>query len=95
MEGKEVVGLTYLRSGMTLEGQTGISFRHATAIVYDLYRRASSIDYHYLYVAGAGINGILYQFLDDRGRALNDLACSNLIGYGVGKQLDYIRHESN
>ena len=77
---------------MTLKSQTGISLRHAATIVNDLYGRTASIDHNDLNMMGTGINGILYQFFNDGGRTLDNLAGRYLIGYGVGQQLDNIAH---
>ena len=92
MEGEEVVGLADFGSGMTLEGQTGIGLRHAAAIVDDLNERATGIDNNDLDRLGTGIDGILDQLLDDRSGTLNDFACCNLIGNGVGEELDEVFH---
>lgn len=69
---------------MTLKGQTGIGLRHATTVVDDLYGRATGIHHRHVDVCGTGIDRVLNQFLDDRGRALNHLTGGYLVGYGVG-----------
>ena len=94
MEGEKVVGLPDLRRGMPLEGQARISLRHAGAVVDDLDRRSPCISHHHTDVACTGINGVLHQLLDDRGGALNDLASGNLVGYGIGKELNDVGHFS-
>ena len=77
---------------MTFEGQTGIGLRHATAVVDDLYGRASGIDDDHIDGMGTGIDSIFYQLLDDRGGALYHLASGNLVGHAVRKKLYYVSH---
>ena len=36
----------------------------------------------------AGVEGVLYQLLDDRRRAFDDLACRDLIGDLIGQDFD-------
>ena len=66
---------------MSLEGQTGICVGHSNTIVNNLDEGSSGIFEYNLYVVGLSINGIFNQFFDDRGRALNHLASSNLVGH--------------
>ena len=83
MERKEVVGLADLGSGMTLEREPCIGLRHAFSIVDHLDGRTSGIGYQHIDVLRPGINRVLHQFLDDRGRPLDDLAGCYLVGYAV------------
>ena len=88
MKREEVVSLTDLRRGVALKSQAGIGLRHAAAVVNDLQRRASGIGDEHADIAGTGIDSILHQLLDDRGGALYHLASGNLVGDGIGKELD-------
>ena len=92
MQREQIVGLTNLRRGMTLESQTGICRRHATAVVNDLNAGTPCIDHRHMDGAGTGINGVLHQFLDDGCRTLNDLTSSYLVCHTVGKKLDNVCH---
>ena len=92
LEGEEVVGTAYLRRRMALEGQSGIGFRHAVAIVDDLDGGASGIDHDDMDIPCTGVDSILHQFLDDRSRPLDDLTRSNLVGNGIGQELDDVGH---
>ena len=93
MKGEEIVSLTDLRRGVTLERQSGISLRHSLAIVDDLYGSTSGINDDHMDGRRPGINGILYQLLDHRGRALDHLTSRNLVGYAVGKEMDDVGHD--
>jgi hypothetical protein len=77
---------------MALEGQAGIGDRHAAAVVDHLDAGAAGIDDDDIDGLGAGIDGILHQFLDDRGGALDDLAGGYLVGYAIGKKGYYVGH---
>lgn len=83
MEGKEVVGLADLGSGMPLEREPCIGLRHSLAVINYLDGRAACVGYQHIDVLRFGINRILHQFLDDRGRPLDDLAGCYLVGYAV------------
>ena len=84
MKIEQIISLANLGSGMALESQAGIRLRHSLTIIYHLNRGTSSIHHHDLNVHRSGINGILNQLLDNRGRALYHLTCRNLIGYRIG-----------
>jgi hypothetical protein len=40
----------------------------------------------------AGIDGVLHEFFDDGCGALHDFPGRNLIGYGIGEELDNVAH---
>ena len=84
--------MPYLRRGMTLKGQAGIRFRHATAIVNHLYGGTSCVNHEDIDSGGTGIDSIFHQFLDDRSRTLYHLACGYLVGHTVRKKSDNVRH---
>ena len=69
---------------MALKGHTCVDRRHAATVVHDLYQRSTGILEIDADISGSGIDGILHEFLDHRGRALYHLACGDLIGHGVG-----------
>ena len=69
---------------MTFESQSGVGARHTHAIINDLDGGAPGIDHRHIYVSCLGIDGILDQFLDDRGRTLYHLSRSYLIGHTIG-----------
>ncbi len=92
---EQIVGKPDLGCGMTFERQSGIGLGHALAVVDDLYGRAAGVDHQHVDAGGTGIDGVLYQLLDDRCRALDNLAGRNLIGHRVGKKLYDIAHKIN
>ena len=84
MQREQVVGFPDFRRGMTLESQTGIGHRHATAIVNHLDGRTAGIDHQHIDDMCSGINSILYQLLDHGSRTLYHLTSSYLVGHTVG-----------
>ena len=82
--GKEVFGLAYFGSGVAFEGEAGICFGHAAAVVNDLDEAAACFFDDELDVIGAGIYGIFQEFFDDGGGPLDDFAGGNLVGDGFG-----------
>ena len=77
---------------MTLKSHACIRGRHTFAIVGNLNQRPAGIPHLDIYLRSTGIGGIFHQFLNHRAGALNDLACSYLIGYGVGEKFNYVGH---
>ena len=92
MQGEEVVGIGDLRGGVTLKRQTGVGLRHALTVVDHLYRGPSGIHHHHMDGRRTGIHRILYQFLDDGCRTLDDLTSSDLVGHTIGQQMNHITH---
>ena len=84
-EREQVIGAANLGGAVPLEGQARVGVGHAHAIVNNLYQCPSGILEDNLDVVGTGINGVLHQLLDDRGRALDYLASSNLVGNRIGQ----------
>ncbi len=73
---------------MTLEGEQGVIAHHPATVVGDLDELfASSLDLN-LDSCGTGIERILQQFLDHRGRALDHFTGSDLIGNVFGKDVN-------
>ena len=70
---------------MALEGHTGIGRRHAGTVVDYLNERAARIFENNRNGRGSGIDSILYQFLDYRGRTLYDFPGSYLVGHRIGQ----------
>ena len=87
-QGEEVRSLLDFRGGMAFEGQSRIGGTHAAAIVDDLHQRLAGIFNNHLDERGLGSQRVLHQLLDNRSGTLDDLAGGNLVGYGVGKQMD-------
>ena len=84
MKIEQIISLADLGSGMALESQAGIRLRHSLTIIYHLNTGTTSIHHYDLDIHRSGINGILYQFLDDGGWALYHLTSRYLIGYRIG-----------
>ena len=95
MKGKQIGRFANLGGGMAFESQTGIRFRHSLSVINDLNGSLSRIHYLHINMLRSRINGIFYQFLDNGSRALNYLACRNLIGNRIGKQTNYITHNTS
>ena len=76
---EEVVGLAYLRRGVTFERQACVGLRHALAVVGHLYRRAAGVDAYNVDECGAGVDGVLHQLLYHACGALYHLACGYLV----------------
>jgi hypothetical protein len=73
---------------MALEGQQGIVTDHATAVIGDLDELfASGFDLN-LDPGGTGVHGIFQKFLDHGGGAFHHLTGGNLVGNGLGKNVD-------
>ena len=85
MQGKEIVGLPNLGSGMALKRETGIGIGHALAVVSHLNGSAPGINHQHIDDCSTGIDGVFDQLLDDGSRTLNDFAGRYLIGHGIGK----------
>ena len=80
---EKVVCFTNLRSGMTFERKTCISFRHTLSIIDYLNRSAASINHQHINMRCSCINGILHQLLNNRSWTLNNLTSCNLVGYTI------------
>ena len=93
MKVEQILGLAYLRSGMTLERHSRIGFRHAFSIINNLDAGASGIHNQNIYLGCSGIERVLDKLLYDRRRTLNNLSRSNLVSNRIGKQLNYIGHD--
>jgi hypothetical protein len=84
----QVVGPANLAGGMTFETQPGILRVHAGPIVLHADQFLAAVLDCDVHALSAGIDGVLNQFLDDRGRPLDDLAGRNLVGEIVSKTRD-------
>ncbi len=78
---------------MTFEGEQSIVADHAMAVVGDADEFAAAGFDLDTDASGAGVNGVLKQFLDDGGRTLDDLAGGDLVRDLVGEDVD-AAHES-
>ncbi len=87
-DGEQVVGGAQLGCGVAFEGQQGIVAVHALAVVGDADEAAAAgLDFD-ANAVGAGVQGILQQFLDHGGRAIDNLAGGDLVGNLVGENAD-------
>ena len=84
-QSKQIGRLAYLGSGMALEREARIRFRHPLSIVNYLDAGLARVRHQYVYLLRFGIDGVLYQFLHHRCRTLNDLSGRNLIGNRIGQ----------
>ena len=92
MEGEQVFGTAYLARAVAFKGQTRVGLAHPHPIVDDLDERAPGILEDDLDMCCLSVNGVLHQFLDDTGRALDDFSGGNLVGHRVGQEFNYIAH---
>jgi hypothetical protein len=89
-DGGEILGLPDLRGRMALQAEQGVIAAHAVAIVRHPDERAPAGTDLDRDAMGVGIEGILDEFLHDRGRALDDLAGGDLVGDVVGEESDTV-----
>ena len=80
-----------LRRGVPFQRETHLVRRHAAAVVGDLEACQPAFDQFHRNPARTGIDRILDQFLERRGRPLNDFARSDAIDQSVRKAAD-LRH---
>ena len=87
----QIVGVGNLAGGVPLEGEPGVVGIHAFAVVLhaDLFL-ASELDVNGQ-APRPGVDGVLDQFLDHRGRPFDDFAGGNLIGE-VGRETVDLAH---
>ncbi len=76
---------------MALEGQTCISFTHSLTVINYLQTGTASLYRDDVDMRSPCVNSILNQLLNDRSWTLNNFACGNLVGYGIGKKMDEIQ----
>ena len=77
-----------LGGGVALERQRQLLRRHAAAVVGDLDQRLAAGLQRHLDPAGAGVDRVLDQLLDHRGRSLDHLAGGDAVGHGLGQAAD-------
>ncbi len=94
VESIEVGGRGNLAGGMTLESHAGVGGRHAAAIIDNLYQGAAGVLEDYRNGCGSGVYGILHELFDYRGRALDNLARSYLVGHRIRQQFYHIIHKA-
>ena len=70
---------------MSLEGHTCIRGRHPLSVISDGDGLSSSSDNFDLYLGSSCVDGVFYQLLDQIGWSRHHLACSDLIGKGLGE----------
>jgi len=87
-DGVEILELTKLAGGMTLNAQQCVVAIHASPIVQNPDQSASPIHHFDLNACGSGIEGILDQLLQNGCRAFHDLARGNLVDHRVRQHLD-------
>ena len=73
---------------MAEKGRRGVGWVDAAAVIGDADKAdAAVLDFH-RDDSGARVNGIFYQFLDNGGRPLDDLARRNQFGHFFGQYMD-------
>ncbi len=76
-----------LGGGVALQGEDGVFLGHAQAVVNDLDEgRAAAFDDE-IDLMGIRIDAVLHQFLDHRGRAVDDLPCGDLVDEIFGQNV--------
>ena len=74
--------------GVALEGEQGVVADHAAAVVGDADELAAAGFDLDADAGRAGVERVLQQLLDDRGRPVDDLAGGDLVGDLVGENAD-------
>src|SRR5438094_6874334 len=86
---KQVFSRTNLAGGVALEGQQSIVVAHAATIVRHADQALPSrLDSH-LDATGVRVQGVLSQFLDDRGGQLHHSAGGDFVGDSFGTYVNY------
>ena len=80
---EQILRFADLTGGMTFKSKTGIHLAHSDSVIDHLQQRTTGITNNDLNALGAGIQTVLHQLFQTRCRALNNLACRNLIRYAV------------
>ncbi len=87
-DGGEIVGAANLARRVALDGEPCVLGRHPFPIVFDAdLLLAAQLDVNG-HPAGAGVDGVLDQLLDDRGRTFDDLARGDLVCDLRGQTID-------
>ena len=68
-----------LRGRMAFDGEDQFVPRHAAAVVGDRDQLPAAVDHHPVDAPRAGVDGVLDQFLDGGGRALDHLPRRNAV----------------
>ena len=77
---RQIAARPDLAGRVPLQRQLGVIRRHPLAVVFDAHQAlAAKLDGH-RDASGAGVDGVFDQLLDDRRRALDDLAGGDLVG---------------
>src|SRR5204863_4815383 len=84
----QVVEGADLRGGVALDGQKSVVVRHAAAVVADFDQLAPAVLEDDVDGDCAGVDGVLDQLFDHRGRTLHHLAGRDLVDEFRGKNLD-------
>ena len=90
-DGFQIIQRGDLAGGMTRHRQRQLFRRNAAAIVADADQPHAALFQIDIHAGGAGIEGVFDQFLDDRCRALDHLAGSDLVDQDLGQLPD--RHQ--
>jgi hypothetical protein len=86
VDGSEIFARADFAGGMPFEAEQGIVTVHSTAIVDHANGGDAPAANEHFDLVRPGVDGILDQFLDHTGRALNDLASGDLAGDLFGKE---------
>ena len=81
----EILELAQLAGGVAFDGQQRVVAVHARSVVADAHEPAAAVDHFDLDARGAGVHGVLDQFLEDGRGALDDLPRGDLVDHRVGQ----------
>ncbi len=79
LDAKEVVGVVELAGGVGGEGQRQVVGVDAAAVVGDADQLDAALFHVHVHAAGAGVDGVFEEFLEDAGRPFDDLAGGDLV----------------
>ncbi len=93
-DGEEIILIAHLAGGMALEGEKGVVLVHAAAVVDNADQALAAAFDLDEDIGGAGIDGILHQFLHHRRRPFDHLAGGNLVAQILRENANVLTHDT-
>ena len=93
-DGGEVLRALNLAGGVTFEAEQGVIAAHAEAVIGHAHEAPAAGLHFDGEAARAGVEGVLNEFLDHAGRALDHFAGGDLVGDVLGEQANAVHVET-